>query len=262
MIQIPLTNGRLMPALGLGTWDLRGNACFKAVQWALQIGYRHIDTAEMYGNEEEIGKALKAAGIPRNELFITTKVWTNHHKDGDFRRAADESLQRLGLSQVDLLLIHWPHEAVPLAETLGALCQLAKEGKALGIGVSNFPVPLLKEAVSLATVPLACDQVPYSLTKNQAKLLSYARSQKITLCAYTPLERGGLLNHPGLKEIAKKHGKTTAQVALRWLLQQGGVAAIPKASGEKHLRENIEVFDFELSPADLKSLPDVGNKGI
>lgn len=261
MIQIALPHGRSMPALGLGTWDLRGNACFEAVQMALQIGYRHIDTAEMYGNEEEIGKALKTAGIPRDELFITTKVWTNHHKAKDFRKAAEDSLQRLGLSHLDLLLIHWPNEAVPLAETLGALCQLAKEGKALGIGVSNFPVQLLKEAVSLAKVPLACDQVPFSLSKNQDALLRYVRSQKMSLCAYTPLERGGLLNHPDLKEVARKHGKTAAQTALRWLLQQEGVAAIPKATGEKHLRENFEVFDFKLDAPDLDRLTWVGDEG-
>lgn len=246
-----------MPALGLGTWDLRGNACFKAVQMALRIGYRHIDTAEMYGNEEEIGKALKTAGISRDELFITTKVWTNHHKAGDFKKDAEDSLQKLGLSQVDLLLIHWPNEAVPLGETLGALCQFAKEGKALSIGVSNFPVSLLKEAVSLATVPLACDQVPYSLEKNQDTLLEYARSQKACLCAYTPLERGRLLRDPRLKEIAQKHGKTSAQVALKWLVQQEGVAAIPKAAGEKHLRENFEIFDFQLDSPDLKALADL-----
>lgn len=138
MIQIPLVNGRTMPALGLGTWDLRGATCTAAVGEALRIGYRHIDTVEMYGDEAEIGKALKASGVPRRELFITTKVWTNHHRAKDFKKAAEDSLGRLGLSHLDLLLIHWPNPAVPLSETLGALCGLAREGKALAVG-SPFP---------------------------------------------------------------------------------------------------------------------------
>ena len=243
-----------MPALGLGTWDLRGNDCVKAVEIALRIGYRHIDTAEMYGNEPEIGKVLKTADIPRDELFITTKVWTNHHKARDFKKAAEDSLSRLGLSHVDLLLIHWPNEAVPLSETLGVLCQLAKDGKALAIGVSNFSRPLLEEAVGLAAVPLACDQVPYSLLEDQEPLLKYSRSRKIAVCAYTPLGRGRFLGDPRLKAVADRHRKTPAQVALRWLLEQEGVAAIPKAKDEPHLRENFEVFDFKLDAADRASL--------
>lgn len=243
-----------MPVLGLGTWDLRGNDCVSAVQEALHMGYRHIDTAEMYGNESEIGRALKASGVPRRELFITTKVWTNHHRAGDFKKAAEASLSRLGLSSVDLLLIHWPNPAVPLEETLKALCQLAQEGKALSIGVSNFSAALLKEALSLATVPIACDQVPYSIMDNQKDFLAYARSQGVSVCAYTPLGKGAFLNSPELLEVSQKHGKTPAQVSLRWLVQQKGVAAIPKASGVKHLKENIGIFDFNLDPLDLQLL--------
>jgi 2,5-diketo-D-gluconate reductase B len=254
MIHLKLPNNQTMPALGLGTWDLRGAACRAAVEMALKIGYRHIDTAEMYGNEEEIGKALSQSGVPRGELFITTKVWTNHHKAADFKKAAGDSLKRLGLSAVDLLLIHWPNPAVPLAETIGALCQLAKEGKALAIGVSNFSVSQMKEALSLATVPLACNQIPYSLPENRDPEWAYARSKGMVLCAYSPLGRGAFLGRKELKEVGKKLVKTPAQVALSWLIQQEGVAAIPKAAGEKHLRENFEVFDFKLGPADLKLL--------
>ncbi len=254
MIQIQLPNGRTMPALGLGTWDLRGSDCVSAVQEALHLGYRHIDTAEMYGNEAEIGGALKASGVPRRELFITTKVWTNHHRAADFKKAAEASLGRLGLSAVDLLLIHWPNPAVPLEETLKVLCQLAQEGKTLSIGVSNFSAALLKEAVSLATVPIACDQVPYSIMENKKDFLAYARSQGVSVCAYTPLGKGVFLNRPELLEVSQKYGKTPAQVALRWLVQQKGVAAIPKASGVKHLKENIGIFDFKLDPLDLQLL--------
>lgn len=254
MIHLPLLNGRTMPALGLGTWDLRGSACASAVQKALALGYRHIDTAEMYGNEEEIAKGIASSGVARADLFIATKVWTDHHRAKDFLAAAEASLKRLRTDYVDLLLIHWPNPAVPLEETLGALCRLAKDGKALAVGVSNFSADLLQKSLPLADVPLCCDQVPYSLPENQDKLLAFAHGKKIAVCAYTPLGRGGFLGRTELKETGKKYGKTPAQVALRWLIQQEGVAAIPKASGEKHLRENLEIFDFTLDKADLKLL--------
>jgi diketogulonate reductase-like aldo/keto reductase len=254
MDQIQFPNRHTMPALGLGTWDLRGSECLSAVKEALHLCYRHIDTAEMYANEAEIGRALKGSGVPRSELFITTKVWTNHHRAADFKKAAEASLGRLGLAAVDLLLIHWPNPAVPLAETVGALCQLVREGKALSIGVSNFPPALLKEAIALATVPIVCDQVSYCLTENRKDLLTYARSQGVALCAYTPLGKGAFLDRPELKEVSQKYGKTPAQVALRWLIQQKGVAAIPKASGAKHMKENIDIFDFKLDPLDRQLL--------
>lgn len=263
-----------MPSLGLGTWDLRGDACHEAVEKALMMGYRHIDTAEMYGNEEAIGKAIAHSGIPREELFVTTKVWTNHHEAKDFRKAADDSLRRLGLSHVDLLLIHWPNPAVPLKETIGALCQVAEEGKTLAIGVSNFSVGLFRQASALATFPIACNQIAFSLETQGGGREFLAALKADTsglsgvkagldpgtsdlvpiLCAYTPLGRGSFLGRPELAELAKKRGKTPAQVALRWLLQQGKVSVIPKARGEKHLRENMGIFDFELDPADLQRL--------
>ena len=243
-----------MPALGLGTWDLRGNACFSAVREALQLGYRHIDTAEMYGNEGEIGLALAQSGVPRDELFITTKVWTDHFRAADFKKAAESSLAKLRLDTLDLLLIHWPNPAVPLSETLGALCQLAKEGKTLAIGVSNFSAAQLREAEKLSALPIACDQVRYNLAEDQKDLLGYAVPRGVNVCAYTPLGRGGFLKNPGLVKVAKRHSKTPAQIALRWLLQQKGVSAIPKAAGREHLRENLEVFDFELDPEETRVL--------
>jgi diketogulonate reductase-like aldo/keto reductase len=243
-----------MPALGLGTWDLRGETCVSAVKEALRLGYRHIDTAEFYKNETEIGRALAQSGVPRGELFLTTKVWTNHMKAADFKKAAEASLKRLDVEAVDLLLIHWPNPAVPLAETLGALGQLAKEGKALGVGVSNFSVGDMKEAVSLCPAPIVCNQVSYCLTQNRDGELAYARSKGMSLCAYTPLGKGTFFNREEIRVTAKKHGKTPGQVALRWLIRQEGVAAIPKAAGEKHLRENLDIFDFDLDPVDLKLL--------
>lgn len=243
-----------MPALGLGTWNLRDNDCVAVVRMALQAGYRHIDTAEMYGNETEIGQALADSGVPREELFLTTKVWTNHHREKDFIRAAEDSLRRLKTDHVDLLLIHWPNEAVALEETLRALSRLAHQGKTLSIGVSNFPLELLKKAQALADRPIACDQVPLSLDHPQDALLPYAFQQKVVVCAYTPLEKGKFLGRRDLAEIGKRHGKTPAQVALRWLIQQGGIAAIPKAAGSLHLRENIGIFDFELTAEEMELL--------
>lgn len=253
MIQIPLKSGSSMPALGLGTWELRGNDCAMAVKEALQLGYRHIDTAEFYGNEDVIGRELRASGVPRKELFITTKVWTTHHKAYDFKKAVEASLSRLGLPEVDLLLIHWPNHDVPLAETMGALCQAAKEGKTKAIGVSNFDTALIKAAVSLASIPLSVNQVKLNLLEPQKELLNYANTHGLHITAYTPLGRGNFLLNNTLSETARKHGKTPAQTALRWLLQQG-LSAVPKARGERHLRENIELFDFELSQDEMKAL--------
>ncbi len=265
MNTLKLPNERTMPVLGLGTWDLRGEACFKAVETALRLGYRHIDTAEMYDNEDEIGKAILHSGVPREEIFITTKVWTNHHHAADFKKAAEQSLKRLKVQAVDLLLIHWPNPAVPLPETIGALNQCAKDGKALSIGVSNFSVAQMKDAVLLSSLPLACNQIPYSLASPNAGkdfltwLKADGRPLKAALCAYSPLGRGSFLDRKELKEIGKKQGKTPAQVALKWLIRQEGVAAIPKAAGEKHLRENLELFDFDLDQADLKLLAGLRN---
>ena len=251
---IPLLNGGKMPAVGLGTWELREEACAKTVKKALSLGYRHIDTAEFYGNEEVIGKCLRESGIPRGELFVTTKVWTDHFRASAFKKAAENSLLKLRLDEVDLLLIHWPNPAVPLAETVGALCQLAKEGKTRAIGVSNFSVPQLQAAVSLASVPIACDQVKFNLAEGQKELLAYAQSKGINITAYTPLGRGSFLLNPILSEIARVHGKTPAQTALRWLVQQKGVSAVPKSVGKKHLQDNLEIFDFELSLAEMTRL--------
>ncbi len=254
MRHVTLPNGRSMPTLGLGTWDLRGRDCRGAVALALKLGYRHIDTAEMYGNETEIGGALADSGVPRDELFITTKVWTDHFHAADFKRAVGESLRKLRLSHVDLLLLHWPNNAVPLAETVGALCAEAKSGRALAVGVSNYDLSLLKKAEALAEMPLACNQVKYCLGDDLGDLLPYARSKGLVITAYTPLGRGSVVKNRALQKVAERHGITPAQVALNWLVRQDGVSAIPKATGEEHLRENLDIFGFELDGDDLKAL--------
>ncbi len=246
-------HGARMPALGLGTWQLSGSACESAVRLALDIGYRHIDTAEMYGNEAEIGRALAASKIDRSSVFITTKIWSNHLRAKDVGPTVEASLRKLKTDYVDLLLIHWPNASVPVAETLGAMMKLKAAGKAKTIGVSNFSVRQMNEAIE-TKAPIACNQIEYHLLLNQRPVLDYAHRHQMAVTAYCPLARGRLVNNSTLARIGKKHGKSAAQVALRWLIQQAGVAAIPKASSEHNLRANFAVFDFALDPEDLAVL--------
>ncbi len=241
---------RKVPVIGLGTWQLSGSGCETAVRTALDLGYRHIDTAEMYGNEAEIGRAI--AGVSRDQLFITTKLWTSHLRAKDVGPTADASLRKLKTDYVDLLLIHWPNDAVPVGETLGAMRKLQDVGKVRAIGVSNFPVPLMTEARKHA--PIACNQIEYHLLLDQRAIVDDARQHQIAITAYCPLARGRLTDHASLARIATKHSKTPAQIALRWLVQQPGVMAIPKASSEPHLRANLDIFDFVLDREDIATL--------
>ena len=246
--------GAKMPALGLGTWQLSGATCETAVRRALDIGYRHIDTAEMYGNEAEIGRAVSASGVDRTSLFITTKIWTNHLRARDVGPATEASLRKLQTDYVDLLLIHWPNASVPMGETLGAMMKLKEAGKAKAIGVSNFSVEQMNEALTRHKAPIACNQVEYHLLLNQGPILDFAHRHKIGVTAYCPLARGKLVNNKTLARIGARHGKSAAQVALRWLVQQQGVAAIPKATGEANLRANMAIFDFALDQAETEEL--------
>lgn len=247
-------HGAKMPALGMGTWQLTGSECERAVRAALDIGYRHIDTAEMYGNEAEIGRAVAASGVSRKSLFITTKLWTNHLHAKDVASTTDASLKKLRTDYVDLLLIHWPNSAVPLGETLGAMMKLKAAGKAKAIGVSNFSVGLMNEALAKHKTPIACNQVEYHLLLNQRPILDYAHRHQMAVVAYCPLARGKLVNHRNLTRIAQKHGKSATQVALRWLVQQPGVAAIPKSANETNLKSNFAIFDFTLDDAEMAEL--------
>jgi 2,5-diketo-D-gluconate reductase B len=250
MKHIDLPGGGRMPVLGLGTWQMRGRDCAEAVKRALRMGYHHIDTAEMYANEAAVGDGVRESGVPRADLFVTTKIWTNHFRAPDATRAAEESLRNLRMDHVDLLLMHWPNEDVPLAETLGALAELLKHGKTKAIGVSNFPRDLLKEAIAACPAPIACDQVRYHPGISQKPLLGFARERNIAITAYSPLGKGEVAHDRTLTSIGTKHGKTAAQIALKWLVEQDGVSAIPKASREENLRANLEIFDFELDEAD------------
>jgi diketogulonate reductase-like aldo/keto reductase len=259
---VDIKGGGRAPVLGLGTARLYNSECVRAVRMALDLGYRHIDTAELYGNERAIGEAIATSGVERAEIFLTTKIWTNHFRAADARRAAEASLRNLRMDYVDLLLMHSPNDSVPLAETLGALASLREVGQARAIGVSNFPVLLLEKAISASPAPIACNQVKYYVSFDQKPLLAFARSRDIVVTAYSPLGLGSLRYHPILKDIAGKHGKNPGQIALRWLIEQHGVTAIPKATTEKNLRANIDIFDFALDDEDRARLEKAHSPGL
>jgi 2,5-diketo-D-gluconate reductase B len=237
-----------VPKLGLGTWQLTGRACAEAVRDALELGYRHVDTARAYGNEAQVGRGLRRAGVDRGEIFLTTKAWYDRLRAGQVREQLEGSLRDLGSDYVDLLLVHWPNPGVPLTETLGAMAQLREEGKARHLGVSNFPSRLVSKALELA--PIVCDQVEYHPYLGQPALLELARERDLMLTAYSPLAHGAVPRDPALREIGEAHGKSPAQVVLRWLLDQPQVAAVPKASSHEHRAANLDIYDFELSDAE------------
>jgi 2,5-diketo-D-gluconate reductase B len=253
-------NGALIPAVGLGTWDLRGRVCARIVEAALRLGYRHIDTAEMYGNETEVGEGLRASGLPRDDVFITTKVWQDHLAPPAFERAAKESLARLRLAEVDLLLIHWPNPRIPLAETIGALCRMKEAGFARHIGVSNFTVPLLEEAAKLASEPLVNNQIEWNPYLDQSKVVAASRRYGLSVTAYSPIARGRAATDNDLRRIGMHHRKSAGQVSLRFLLQEGAIV-IPRTSRIERLAENLAVFDFELDPAEMDAVRKLAGPG-
>jgi 2,5-diketo-D-gluconate reductase B len=248
--------GTTVPKLGFGTWQIEGPECQEAVEDALSIGYRHIDTARAYGNEREVGRGLAAAGVPRQEFFLTTKISREEHAPDVLRRAAEESLQNLQVDRLDLLLLHWPNPDFGLEETLGALVGLRDEGLIVHLGVSNFPAGMLREALRVA--PVFADQVEFHPFLGQDALVELAAEKDFMVTAYSPLARGKVPADETLREIGEAHGKTAGQVALRWLLDKPQVCAIPKASSHERRVENFEVFDFELTDeerAAIEALP-------
>ncbi|GAC1563714.1 MAG: aldo/keto reductase [Beijerinckiaceae bacterium] len=256
MPDIPLVeaHGAKIPAIGLGTWQLSGETCTRAVIAALECGYRHIDTAKMYGNEREVGEGLKSGGVPRDQVFVTTKVWRDDLHDGDLQRSAEESLKRLGLDQVDLLLIHWPNRNIPVKEAVRALCDTRARKLTRHIGVSNFPVPLLQEALSVASEPIVTNQCEYHPWLDQTKVLAACRKHAIAFTSYCPLGRGEGPRDPAIAKIAQRHGKTPSQVLLRWHIQQPQVIAIPRSGTPAHIKENIGIADFELSGDNMAAI--------
>ena len=253
-------NGARIPAIGLGTWELRGRACARIVEQALRLGYRHIDTAQVYENEREVGEGLRASGVKRDQVFLTTKIWPSHFSPHDLERSAKESLVRLRLTEVDLLLLHWPNPQVPLVETLGALARVRQQGIARHIGVSNFTVALIEEAAASCSEPLVCDQVEYHPYLDQSKVREACARHGMALVAYSPVAKGRIKSDDALQRIGERYRKTAAQICLRWLVQQG-VAAIPRTSKLERLSENIEIFDFELSEEDMQQISAMGSAG-
>jgi 2,5-diketo-D-gluconate reductase B len=252
-MQFVEANGARIPAIGLGTWELRGRTCARLVEQAIKLGYRHIDTAQIYENEREVGEGLRASGARRDDVFVTTKVWTTHFAPNELERSAKESLAKLHLSEVDLLLLHWPNPRVPLQETLGALARVKKLGLARHIGVSNFTVALIEEAVAACSEPLVCDQVEYHPYLDQTKVLDACGRHGMALVAYSPIAKGRIKGDELLGRIGGKYRKTAAQIGLRWLVQQN-VIAIPRTSRIERLSENIEIFDFELSADEMRRI--------
>ena len=243
-----------IPRLGLGTWPMRGAECQAAVEGALALGYRHIDTAEMYGNEEAVGEALQATAVPREEVFLVTKAWWDKTGGEAIRRAFEASLRRLRQPHVDLYLIHWPSPALDLPDALRALARLQADGMARHVGVANFPAGLLRRAVESGIVRLACVQVEHHLLLSQDRLLAYATPLGIAVTSYTPVAKGQVAGIPEVRRIAAKHGATPAQVALAWLLAMHGVGAIPKSGSGPRQAENLAALSLRLDAGDLAAL--------
>lgn len=249
--------GADIPSLGLGTYRLSGGTCRRAVETALEAGYRHVDTAEYYDNERAVGEAITASSVDREDVFLTTKVWRSHLQADDVRTAAEASLERLGVEYVDLLLIHWPNPRVPVGETLEAMATLREEGAVRHIGVSNFTREQLAEAIDATEVPIVTDQVLYHPYKDQTQLLEYCSNNDLALTAYSPLARGAVLDDDTLRTIGERYGKSAAQVTIRWLFQQDSVVAIPRSSSPEHIRANADVFDFELTDDEMATIDDL-----
>lgn len=245
-------NHEQVPALGLGTYTLKGQACEEAVADAIAIGYRHIDTARAYENEQAVGQGIRNSGIDREELFITTKLWYTDLMRADVLRATANSLRQLQTDYVNLLLIHWPSDDIPLKETLEALMEVQKQGQARLIGVSNFPPSLLKKAFDMA--PIVCNQVEYHPYLGQSALINIVREHGAMLTAYSPIAQGAAQEDATLQAIGKHYGKSPSQVALRWLMQQDNVAAIPRASSHEHRVANFDIFDFSLTDDEMEQI--------
>src|SRR5882724_1119621 len=252
--QALLTQGISLPRLGLGTFRLQGDACRAAVESALGLGYRHLDTAEMYGNEEAIGAAIAASRVARSDLHVTTKVWNENLAPDAIRRAFDASLKKLRLDQVDLYLVHWPAKNMNLPAMFETLMKLKQDGRTGAIGVANFNVALLKTAVEEIKAPIACNQVEYHVMLDQTPLRKYMAAKSIPLVAYCPLAQGRAASDETLMAIGRKHGASAAQVALKWLLDQDGVAAIPKASRAESQKANLDALHVGLDDEDMKAI--------
>lgn len=243
-----IVQGLQVPVLGFGTWQLAGQECREAVRQALELGYRHIDTARAYENERQVGEGLRDSGVPREDVFLVTKVWRDDLSPEGMQWQVHDGLRDLGVDYVDLLLIHWPADDFDMLKAVETLDQFRQQGKTRAIGVSNFPPSLFQQALQVA--PLLCNQVEYHPFLGQERLLEIARAHDALITAYSPIARGLVGEDPVLREIGLRYGKTPAQVALRWLVEQEAVVAIPRSRRHEHIAANLQIFDFSLSPED------------
>lgn len=252
-----------IPALGFGTFQLSNDDAYRMVKAALNAGYTHIDTAQNYHNEEGVGAAVKEAEADRSDLFLTTKVWRDKLGKNDFLPSVEESLRKLKTEYVDLLLIHWPNDNIPLQESIEELMKAQEKGYAKNIGVSNFPIRLVEKAIQLGA-NIITNQVEYHPLINQEKLYGFLRAEDMILTAYSPIAQGEVIGNETLKAIAAKYGKNEIQVTLRWLIQQEGVAAIPRSSKEQNMEANLQIFDFKLESDDMEKISKLreGNKRV
>ncbi|MGS1032932.1 aldo/keto reductase [Burkholderia glumae] len=239
-----------MPKLGLGTWPMVGEECTRAVALALELGYRHVDTAAAYNNEEAVGRALAESSVSRDDIYLTSKVWWDKLSPADMQQSLDNSRRSLRTDYLDLFLIHWPSKDWDLERTIDTLISFKERGYARNIGVANFPLPLLRQVVVEMGAPIAAHQVEYHVTLGQSKLLQFAIEHDIALVAYSPLARNRAVEIPEIRRIAEKHGVLPTQVALKWLLDQPNVAAIPKAASRVNQSSNLESFKVQLDDED------------
>ena len=254
-------NGASIPAIGFGTFRMPGNDVLNIVPQALALGFRHIDTAQIYGNEAEVGEAIAASGVARGDLFLTTKVWVENYPREAFLASVDESLRKLKTDYVDLLLLHWPNDAVPLSAQIEALNAIHATGKVRHIGVSNFNIALMDEAVRLSAVPLVTNQIEYHPYLDQTAVIAAARKVGLSVTAYYGMADGKVFDDPVLKDIAAGHGKSVAQVVLRWLVQQEGVITLSKTVSAPRAAENFAIFDFALSASEMAAIHALAQPG-
>lgn len=247
-------NGASIPALGFGTFRIPGPDVLRIVPHALKAGFRHIDTAQIYGNEAEVGEAIAASGVARGDIFLTTKVWVENYRHDVFLASVDESLKKLKTDYVDLLLLHWPNEGVALSEQIGALNEVRQAGKVRNIGVSNFNTVLMAEAVKLSKAPIVTNQIEYHPYIDQDVVMAAAREAGMSVTGYYGMADGKVFADPVLKDIAASRGKSVAQVVLRWLVQQEGVVALSKTVSEARVDENLAIFDFALSADEMAAI--------
>ncbi|WP_230532717.1 aldo/keto reductase [Microvirga roseola] len=258
---LDLNDGRRIPQLGFGVWQVPNHEARSIVTEAIEAGYRSIDTAAIYGNEEGVGEAIRASSIPRDELFITTKLWNTHHRRDDALRAFDESMARLRIDFVDLYLIHWPvARSETYREAWRTLIALKESGRVKSIGVSNFTIPHLKQIIDETGVTPVLNQIELHPRFQQRELRVFHERNGIATEAWSPLGQGTLIRDEGLAEIGRKYGKTPAQVILRWHMEKG-LLAIPKSSTPSRIRENIDIFDFTLDAEDMSAIETFDNKG-